>query len=450
MALGAASALANPNGAAAAAPDNIATENRSMSQSLTAEQALARYEAAVRVERERVLSSELAKDQRVREQGLYFIQSIQTTAFNMYMAPRAQYPAFYVHPVFMPFELSWGLPSPSFLYRFAFLDGRHTYRVYGNSKGNFWTNFQVLRGFWGDEDKSSLTVLDFDELPKAPNGDYEIFLGPNPPADAKGQTWIKVDPVETITLNVRDVTYDWRSMAPVSMKIEILDRDPDASLHIDEADFAKRLEKAMRWVRHNVNFALGFSKAALTGEHAKPAEPGEAIDPALVRDRSRRNRFSELYPPGRSANAGNPLACFAKMLYDLKADEALIIEVPPFKARFWDLQLGDVWGQTTDYSFHRSSINGHEARLDRDGMFRAVLAATDPGVANWLDYAHVPMGVALFRRYKADKCHVPTAKLVKLSEVARHLPPDTARITPDQRRAEMEIRRRASLARYGY
>jgi hypothetical protein len=422
-----------------------------MSYQVSVEEAVVRYDAAVKAQRDRVLSSALAQNQLIREQALYFIQSLQTTGFNMYMAPRTQYPAFYIHPVFMPFELSWGQPSPDFIYRFAFIDGRHTYRVHGNARGNFWGSFQVLKAFWGDDaEMTSLANIDFDSLLRAPDGNFELFLGPNPPADPKGRTWIKLDPVETITLNVREATYDWATNKPMTMHIEILDRDPGASLHIDEAEFVRRLEKATRWVQYNVNYAIGWVRAALTGVHAFPAQLHENIELALVADKSRRNLFSELHPPGRSSNAGNPLACFAKMFYDVGPDEALIIEIPEIKARFWDVALGDVWGQITDYSYHRSSINGHEARVDTDGMFRAVLASRDPGIPNWLDCAHVPIGISLLRRHKAEKCEIPTTRLVKHCNLRKHLPTDTPVVTPDQRRAEMAVRRRASLARYGY
>ena len=33
----------------------------------------------------------------------------------------------------------------------------------------------------------------------------------------------------------------------------------------------------------------------------------------------------------------------------------------------------------------QSSLNGHQAVLDPDGVFRAVISARDPGVPNWLD-----------------------------------------------------------------
>jgi hypothetical protein len=417
---------------------------------MKAEEALAQYEAIVRTARDLAVSCELSKDQRIREQGLYFVQSIQTTAFNMYMAPRQQFPSFYIHPVFMPFELAWGVPSPNFLYRFAFLDGRHTYRVYGKAKDAFWVNFQALRGFWGDLDHSSLAVIDFDEMPKAPDGGYEIFLGPNPPADPQGKVWIKLDPVETITLNVREAVYDWTATSSTTMKIELLDRDSDASLHIGEADLVHRLAKAGRWVQYNMRYCVGSWQSALLPRAGGPAEPGDTIDPALVRDKSRWNRFNEARAPGdASTNAGNPLSSFSMMMYDLAPDEALIIEFPRIDARFWDIQLADVWGQTVDYSYHHSSINGHEARVDGDGVFRAVLAGADPGIVNWLDYAHVPKGRSLLRRYKADRRDVPTTKLVKLADVMKHLPADTACITPEHRAQEMDVRRRASLARYG-
>ena len=51
------------------------------------------------------------------------------------------------------------------------------------------------------------------------------------------------------------------------------------------------------------------------------------------------------------------------------------------------MALGNYWWETIDYANHQSSLNGFQAVLDDDGVFRAVVSARDPGVANWLDTA---------------------------------------------------------------
>ena len=55
-----------------------------------------RYQDMVRAQRERFLASEFIADPHIRAQGLYFLQSQEASAFNLYVAPRQQYPALYV------------------------------------------------------------------------------------------------------------------------------------------------------------------------------------------------------------------------------------------------------------------------------------------------------------------------------------------------------------------
>ncbi len=94
--------------------------------------------------------------------------------------------------------------------------------------------------------------------------------------------------------------------------------------------------------------------------------------------------------------------------FEIAPDEALILEVTPPECHFWNIHLGDYWGQSLDYTYRQTSLNGHQAVLDSDGVFRAVVAHRDPGVANWLDTAgkrvhpvRVPM-VAGHRHRSAD------------------------------------------------
>jgi hypothetical protein len=331
----------------------------------------------------------------------------------------------------MPFEISWGFPNPDFLYHSGFIDGAHAYRIYGNKRGNFWSTLQVMQGMWGDEAQGTLANVDFDEIPSTPNGDFEIFLGPELPEKSDGKYWVKLDPkYHNIYMTLREVFYDWKRDQPMTVHIEALDRDADAPIDYDDRELAARIEKARKYVVSNVTYVLSHFKTSGVGD--KPLE---------------RNKFIGVEDTVKMG--GNPLACYGTLLYDIQPDEALIIESPPSSARYWGIQLGSVWSQTADYSYHKSSINGAQARFDADGQFRAVLAERDPGVPNWLDPVGAGTGFAGFRWYKGAGCVSPKITKVKLAEVRRFVPKDTPIITPEQRRDELEIRRVTSLRRYG-
>jgi hypothetical protein len=411
--------------AASASPPDGAPN---LSASSPAEAAWRRYRDTLAAQHDALLKNPYAQDPLLRAQGLYFLQSEEVSAFNMYVAPRQQYPALYKQSIYMPFELSWGLPSPDFLYRQAYIDGAHNYRIYGNKKGNFWTTIQVFRALWGDgvAETQTLTNIDFDQVPSKPDGSFEIFLGPNPPQNPDGRYWVKLDPERhNITLLVREVFYDWTRTAQMDMHIEALDRADNAAIYVDESDLASRIDKGTNFISYNFDFTM-----------------------RELNKWTKRPRNTFIKNETTLKDGGNPLACYIGMLYDISPDEALIIESPMVEARYWSIQLGTVWEQTIDYSYHQSSLNAAQAKLDADGRFRAVLALKDPGVPNWLDPAGVPLGVAVVRFYKSQYCIAPSVQKVKLADLRRYLPSDTPVVTPAQRVQELTTRRVASLRRY--
>ena len=133
--------------------------------------------------------------------------------------------------------------------------------------------------------------------------------------------------------------------------------------------------------------------------------------------------------------------------WDLADDEALIIEVTPPPALYWSLSIGNQWWETIDYARHQSSLNGHQAVLD-DGVFRAVVAHRDPGVANWLDTAGKRRGPGMVRWVRADAAPVPTTRVVAFDDLDAALPPSTPRVTDEERRRVMAARRAGIRRRF--
>ena len=134
--------------------------------------------------------------------------------------------------------------------------------------------------------------------------------------------------------------------------------------------------------------------------------------------------------------------------FDLDPDEALIIEVRPANAHYWSVHLGNFWWESLDYADHLTSINGHQAVVDRDGVFRAVIAHRDPGVANWLDTTGYLTGPMLFRWVVSDSAPDPTCTLVPHDRIWDHLPASTLTVSPDERAATIARRRAHVLRRF--
>lgn len=98
--------------------------------------------------------------------------------------------------------------------------------------------------------------------------------------------------------------------------------------------------------------------------------------------------------------------------------------------------------EALDYNLRQTSLNGHQALLDPDGVFRAVISHQDPGVSNWLDAGGHHFGLIAGRYYDPDSKPIPKLKLVKLSELRQHLPKTTKFITSEERQGVLRQRMR--------
>ena len=122
------------------------------------------------------------------------------------------------------------------------------------------------------------------------------------------------------------------------------------------------------------------------------------------------------------------------------------MEIP--ECAYWGIQLGDVWYQSLDWWNRQSSLNGHQALVGTDGVFRTVIAHRDPGIANWLDTTGSTQGCITYRWNQADSQPVPTVELVAFADLANRLDDTWATITPEERSEVLRRRRRGALRRF--
>ena len=117
-------------------------------------------------------------------------------------------------------------------------------------------------------------------------------------------------------------------------------------------------------------------------------------------------------------------------------------------ALLWSVQLGNVWWESIDYINHTASLNDTQLTKSSHGKFRIVIAQDDPGVPNWLDPAGHSHGAVLFRMQEAEQITQPQMQIVKVAELAEHLPQDTLQVAAEQRQEEIRVRRRHAAIRW--
>ncbi len=357
----------------------------------------------------------------------WLLQS-QAAAHTLVFAPDPRSPRFLLHSVFEPNVYNWLLPNPDFLYRYAFLDGRGTWRIEGVRRSAHFVDAQMISGFWGDPKMRMMESYGFDALGIEVDGKVDIHLGPEPPKQPG--PWIRTDSdAERNTLIVREAFYDWSRERRSSLRLQSTARQPIDSGAPGEAEMARRLDAALRMIR----FCHDTFSGRLT------ANVVEAVG---------YNRFL-LLDTSRNEAAANPVAGYVPVVFELEAKHALVLEFEIPRATYWGLQVGDLWWQAADYVDHQSSLNGRQVVADPDGRARIVVSAEDPGVANWLDTTGIARGVVLLRWYHADRHPIPEAKRLRVSDLTEALPPETIRLDRDERRRRLAARRAAVLGRYG-
>lgn len=327
------------------------------------------------------------------------------------------------HPEFSPFENSVFLaqPNPDAVYYYAPVDGDGVYRVTGERGDAPVAGFALGNRIIGmaPEPGKGLGNYDFDDLHIEPDGGFEVIFSSQRPVGHAGN-WLPMPP-ETDFILVRQFSYDWGAEQDVRLAIERLDAPP-LKPAMSEADIDRKLHHLFGGYARNLsNICIAAVK--------------RTRDAGFV-NRFRLNTYQEL------GNSKDWPQAYFEAAFDLAADEALILETDlPAQRPYWNIQVIDALWNQVEYVYRQSSLNGHQARIDSDGKFRAVLAHDDPGVHNWLDTGGNHAGMLIGRWYRCSSQPEPTLVKVKLADVRRHLPADTPAISTEERAAALRARR---------
>jgi len=347
-------------------------------------------------------------------------------SYNLVMAPRQDYPLFYLQSYLDPYVYLGHLPCPDFVYRHLFLNGARTWRIWGKRNSSHWTDIQVHTGFWGEPGYVCHANYDLDDFEIGADGRFQIIASPQ----FHDGNWIKLDAGSANnTFLVRQTTYDWEREIPIELNIEPVDDQPAAPIIIGTDEVIRRLDLAGRMIKHCVNIWTAPASRRLL-RHAD------------------KNTF--VVRRGDAGRGASPVAQYAQGVFEITDEEALIVETEIPRAKYWSIHLGNWWWETIDYSHHKSSINGFQAIADPDGKFRAVVARRDPGVPNWLDPIVWRTGLMMVRWYRATGELAVKTKKVPLADLRHHLPAETPLVSAAARKDELTRRHQSTLRRYGY
>lgn len=307
--------------------------------------------------------------------------------------------------------------------------------------------------------------LDSSEIAVAADGTFEILLAPERPAGWTGnflctrrvRTVQKPDGAsETVTYHARHVTlrelfHDWDredaleiAIAPLADAGDALgDEATDPPPPLDSARAAAELRRLGAIVERQMKFWNEFYAVVLE-THADMNGDGKRFMP--------RNDFNAPNAATLATGGGQSTNVYAGGVYELAPDEALVVDVRvPVRPLYQGFHLANLWGESLDYANHQSSVNGFQTAWNADGSATYVIAARDPGVANWLDTTGVPVGFMTFRwTYANPPAEMPLVHVEKVAgdALAARLSAAIARVDAAARRTTIAMRRRHVQRRY--
>ncbi len=304
------------------------------------------------------------------------------------------------------------------------INGTDTYRIYGHRGTARFMAITVLENGdtpWGGQVVGTLFGK---ELKSDTEGNFELWLSPERPKGV--ENWVQTTP-DSYRVTFRQFFADWLHEVPMSAQIDCTTCSQPPVVP-DSKAIGSHLAKAVHWLRWS------------TAYWADQIDKWQAHPNAFY-------AYGEWDENTIDATPGGlPLIAY----WQLAADEAMIVRVTPPQAEYWAVEFGNYWWESMDYRYRLCSTNCHHAALEDNGELILVLAHKDPGVPNWLDCSGYPQGYITVRWVGANDYPRPQCQTIKLAELARHLPDTVKRIDADERRVQLEERRRGVIKRFGY
>jgi hypothetical protein len=315
-----------------------------------------------------------------------------------------------------PIRKMWG-DNPDGLYHAAPLDGKLTYRVFGQRGTAHYFGVTVVGGMVPQTGQRRFVAhLSGKDLQTKSDGSFEVVLSPEPHPG----NYLKLE-ADASGLQVRQFFLNWEKEQPALLHIERVGGGGTPPLLAPE-----RVAPTLGGVGQMLAGLTALWRAEIAQSAARPNQLHRASKPV-------QSSPDISYDPG---------------YFRLADDEALIVAFQPPRAHYWGIQIGNRWYESMDYRYHLASLNSGQAAGDTDGHVRVVIAHRDPGVWNWLDTAGHREGHLVTRWVLATDPPVPDCKVVKFDDLPATLPAGTRRCTSEERMDVLRTRRLAVERRF--
>jgi hypothetical protein len=285
-----------------------------------------------------------------------------------------------------------GADNPDNMYLNATITGDREYRIRGTRGSVAYLSFGSKANRYAiDGTMASTGEIESPALRCAADGSFEVTASARPQVG----NWLPLAPDSSMLL-VRQTFLDRAREVPATLSIECLGR-PKYPAPLSAARLARSLASATAFVH-------GTARTFADWAQLFRAQPNTlaTVDQAMF------------WKAG-----GDPRIFYLHGYWQLAPDEALVIETPVPECDIWNIQLDNYWMESLDYRYLPVTVNKHTARYNADGSVTCVVAATDPGVGNFLCTDGHQSGTLLLRWTGATNHPVPACRVVKLAQLAR-------------------------------
>jgi hypothetical protein len=285
--------------------------------------------------------------------------------------------------------------NPGTVYLSAPVSPRHRYCIRGPLAGPHYVGVQLYHKVQGFNAPSA--NISSADLVAGDDGRFELVLGGDGPDGAAN--WLPLQEDDYIAM-VRVYSYDPWTRWDVS--IEHVDDAPAEPLPAEE-----RLAKAASYFEAEVLSSMELTELIRAGGTNAYGPPDATY---------RQPKYGDaLFPTLDNTYEG--------FFIDLAPDEAILLHGRLPKAKYTSLVFYDRWWATPDYPRLRCYLTDRDLVLNPDGSYDAVIAASDPGVPNWIDTGGLTQGVFASRFLLTEEKLLPEASVVKPSELPALLRP---------------------------
>lgn len=371
-----------------------------------------RFTEQLRADGQRILESDFPSAPDARAEGYRHLARLTVLALQWFVDfDDVDFPRFFRHDDDIT---QWGGPNVDNTYLRARIDGAGTYRVRGNIASVREVIVSIGDGDMHEGKFAAGGDLTASQLDVDSEGNFELVLSATP----HPQPWLPIAPGVDF-VNIRTYYSDWERDSPAEFQIERSDRSKRFPAPPTPAQIADQLARASNWI----STALVYWKDFMDARHA--------LIPVNV-----------LSPP-QSVKGGSSSIAYGGGKFELGPDQALIVETAvPEDVIYWSYQWYTYpWFEAPDYANRQTHLTGDMMHVDADGKVRMVFAHSDPGVPNWIDTEGRRRLYVAYRYVGAKTAPAPSARLVGFEEIPEALPPDTPRVSEEDRAKTIEMRR---------